>query len=113
VIGRDIKTDLALLKVTSRKPLPATRFGDSDHARVGDWVIAIGDPFGIGSTVTAGIVSSAHRTHAGRYDGFHQTDAPMQSAAIPAARCSTWTACHRHHDAEGVADRDHPVATRA
>ena len=78
VIGRDIKTDLALLKVTSRKPLPATRFGDSDHARVGDWVIAIGDPFGIGSTVTAGIVSARNRNiNAGPYDDFIQTDAPI------------------------------------
>ena len=56
LIGRDEKTDLALLKVNPKKPLPATHFGDSDKARVGDWVIAIGNPFGLGSTVTAGIV---------------------------------------------------------
>src|SRR5882757_3183363 len=78
VIGRDVKTDLALLKVVSRKPLPATRFGDSDKARIGDWVIAIGDPFGIGSTVTAGIVSARNRNiNAGPYDDFIQTDAPI------------------------------------
>ena len=78
VIGRDTKTDLALLKVTSKKPLPATHFGDSDHARIGDWVIAIGDPFGIGSTVTAGIVSARNRNiNAGPYDDFIQTDAPI------------------------------------
>ena len=78
VIGRDTKTDLALLKVTPRKPLPATHFGDSDHARIGDWVIAIGDPFGIGSTVTAGIVSARNRNiNAGPYDDFIQTDAPI------------------------------------
>jgi len=78
VVGRDTKTDLALLKVTPKKPLPATKFGDSDKARVGDWVIAIGDPFGIGSTVTAGIVSARNRNiNAGPYDDFIQTDAPI------------------------------------
>jgi len=78
VVGRDTKTDLALLKVTPKKPLPATKFGDSDHAQVGDWVIAIGDPFGIGSTVTAGIVSARNRNiNAGPYDDFIQTDAPI------------------------------------
>ncbi len=77
-MGRDVKTDLALLKVTPKKPLPATRFGDSDKARIGDWVIAIGDPFGIGSTVTAGIVSARNRNiNAGPYDDFIQTDAPI------------------------------------
>ncbi len=78
VVGRDVKTDLALLKVTPKKPLPATHFGDSDKARIGDWVIAIGDPFGIGSTVTAGIVSARNRNiNAGPYDDFIQTDAPI------------------------------------
>ena len=78
LIGRDAKTDLALLKVTPKKPLPATHFGDSDKARIGDWVIAIGDPFGIGSTVTAGIVSARNRDiNAGPYDDFIQTDAPI------------------------------------
>src|SRR5579885_2890526 len=78
VVGRDIKTDLALLKVNPKKPLPATHFGDSDKARIGDWVIAIGDPFGLGSTVTAGIVSARNRNiNAGPYDDFIQTDAPI------------------------------------
>jgi serine protease Do len=78
LVGRDVKTDLALLKVTPKKPLPATRFGDSDKARIGDWVIAIGDPFGLGSTVTAGIVSARNRNiNAGPYDEFIQTDAPI------------------------------------
>ena len=78
VVGRDIKTDLALLKVNPKKPLLATHFGDSDKARIGDWVIAIGDPFGIGSTVTAGIVSARNRDiNAGPYDDFIQTDAPI------------------------------------
>src|SRR3569833_1146784 len=78
LVGRDTKTDLALLKVTPKKPLPATHFGDSDKARIGDCVIAIGDPFGIGSTVTAGIVSARNRNiNAGPYDDFIQTDAPI------------------------------------
>jgi serine protease Do len=78
LIGRDEKTDLALLKVTTKKPLPAAKFGDSDKARVGDWVIAIGNPFGLGSTVTAGIVSARNRDiNAGPYDEFIQTDAPI------------------------------------
>jgi serine protease Do len=78
IVGRDEKTDLALLKVTPRKPLPFTKFGDSDTARIGDWVIAIGNPFGLGSTVTAGIVSARNRDiNAGPYDDFIQTDAPI------------------------------------
>jgi serine protease Do len=78
LVGRDVKTDLALLKVQPKKPLPATKFGDSDKARIGDWVIAIGDPFGIGSSVTAGIVSARNRDiNAGPYDDFIQTDAPI------------------------------------
>jgi serine protease Do len=78
LVGRDEKTDLALLKVTPKKPLPAARFGNSDTARIGDWVIAIGNPFGLGSTVTAGIVSARNRDiEAGPYDDFIQTDAPI------------------------------------
>ena len=78
VIGHDEKTDIALLRVKPRTPLPAAHFGDSDHARIGDWVIAIGNPFGLGSTVTAGIVSARNRDIAeGPYDDFIQTDAPI------------------------------------
>jgi len=78
IVGRDTKTDLALLKVTPKKPLPATHFGDSDKVRIGNWVMAIGDPFGLGSTVTAGIVSARNRDiNAGPYDDFIQTDAPI------------------------------------
>lgn len=77
LIGRDPTSDLALLKIDATG-LPFVRFGDSEHARVGDWVIAIGNPFGIGSTVTAGIVSALHRvTGAGAYDRFIQTDAAI------------------------------------
>ena len=78
LIGRDEKTDLALLKVSPKKPLPAAKFADSDTAHIGDWVIAIGNPFGLGSTVTAGIVSARNRDiEAGPYDDFIQTDAPI------------------------------------
>jgi serine protease Do len=78
VIGRDAKTDLALLKVNPKKPLVAVGFGDSDTSRVGDWVVAIGNPFGLGGTVTAGIVSARHRDiNSGPYDDFIQTDASI------------------------------------
>ena len=78
VVGRDAKTDLAVLKVEPKKPLPSLKFGDSDRARVGDWVVAIGNPFGLGGTVTAGIVSARHRDiNSGPYDDFIQTDASI------------------------------------
>jgi serine protease Do len=78
LIGRDPKTDLALLKVTSDKPLPTVPFGLSDTLEVGDWVLAIGNPFGLGHTVTAGIVSAKGRIiGAGPYDDFIQTDASI------------------------------------
>jgi serine protease Do len=78
IVGKDAKTDLALLRVKSSKPLPAVQFGDSDHLRVGDWVLAIGNPFGLGGTVTAGIVSARSRDiNAGPYDDFIQTDASI------------------------------------
>ncbi len=78
IIGRDTKTDLALLKVESKQKLPAVRWGDSDKTRVGDWVLAIGNPFGLGGSVTAGIVSARGRNiRAGPYDDFIQTDASI------------------------------------
>lgn len=78
VVGRDEKTDLALLKVTTKHPLVAAKFGDSAPLRVGDWVIAIGNPFGLGGTVTTGIVSAQQRDiNAGPYDDFIQTDASI------------------------------------
>ncbi len=78
VVGRDTKTDVALLKVKAKAPLPYTRFGDSDKARVGEWVMAIGNPFGLGGSVTAGIISARNRDiNAGPYDDFIQTDAPI------------------------------------
>jgi serine protease Do len=78
LIGKDDRTDIAVLKVETDKPLPAVPFGDSDKARVGDWVLAIGNPFGLGGTVTAGIVSARGRDiHQGPYDNFIQTDAAI------------------------------------
>jgi serine protease Do len=78
LVGRDEKTDLALLKVESDRPLEAVRWGDSDAVQVGDWVLAVGNPFGLGGTVTAGIVSARGRDiQAGPYDDFLQLDAPI------------------------------------
>lgn len=78
IIGKDSKVDLAVLKVKSDKPLPAVKFGDSDKLRPGDWVIAIGNPFGLGGSVTAGIVSARGRDiGSGSYDDYIQTDAAI------------------------------------
>ena len=78
VLGRDETGDIALLQVKPDKPLPAVQFGDSDAERVGDWVLAIGNPFGLGGTVTAGIVSARGRDiRQGPYDDFIQTDAAI------------------------------------
>jgi len=78
VVGRDPKTDLAVLKVDGKGELPVARLGDSDGLDVGDWVVAIGNPFGLSNTVTAGIVSAKGRAiGAGPYDDFIQTDAPI------------------------------------
>ena len=78
VVGRDAKSDLAVLKVTPTTKLSAVSFGNSDKSRVGDWVIAIGNPFGLGGTVTAGIVSARGRDiNSGPYDDFIQTDASI------------------------------------
>ena len=78
VVGIDEKTDLALLKVETRKKLQAAKFGESHNMRVGDWVLAIGNPFGLGGTVTAGIISARQRNiNAGPYDDFIQTDASI------------------------------------
>ena len=78
LIGWDDKTDLAVLKVESDDPLPFASWGDSDGMRVGDWVLAIGNPFGLGGTVTTGIISARARDiNAGPYDDFIQTDASI------------------------------------
>jgi serine protease Do len=78
VIGHDAKTDLALVKIDAGHPLPYVSFGDSDNEHEGDWVIAVGNPFGLGGTVTAGIVSGHGRDiNSGPYDDFLQIDAPI------------------------------------
>ena len=80
LVGVDPQTDLALLKVESDEDLPWLRFGDSDEARVGDWVLAIGNPFGLGGTATAGIISARGRDiQSGPYDDYLQIDAPINS----------------------------------
>jgi serine protease Do len=78
IVGRDPTSDLALLKIDGQN-LPYVNWGDSTRARVGDWVLAIGNPYGLGSTVTAGIISALHRsiTQVGAYDRYIQTDAAI------------------------------------
>ena len=77
LVGTDLKTDIALLKVESDKPLPFVSFGNSDLMRVGDWVMAMGNPLGQGFSVSAGIVSARGRELSGTYDDFIQTDAAI------------------------------------
>lgn len=78
LVGHDDKTDIAVLKVEAGSDLPFVEFGDSDTAAVGDWVMAIGNPFGLGGSVTLGIVSARNRNiNAGPYDDFIQTDASI------------------------------------
>ncbi len=78
IVGRDPKTDIALIKVEPEKPLVALPLGDSEVVRPGDWVVAIGNPYGLAHTVTAGIVSAKHRIIGqGSYDDFIQTDAAI------------------------------------
>jgi serine protease Do len=78
LVGRDNKSDLALLRVHSDKPIKAVKFGDSDKLRLGEWVIAIGNPFSLGGSVTAGIVSARNRDiNSGPYDNYIQTDAAI------------------------------------
>ena len=78
VLGRDSKTDLAVLKVTPKKPLPEVAFGSSAKMRVGDWVMAIGNPFGLGGSLTVGVISAKQRDiNSGPYDDFLQTDAAI------------------------------------
>jgi serine protease Do len=80
IVGRDQESDIAVLKVDARKTLPFVRFGQSAKARAGDWIIAIGNPFGLGGTVTSGIISSVNRnTGSGAYDHYIQTDASINS----------------------------------
>jgi serine protease Do len=89
IVGRDETSDLALLKIDGRN-LPFVQWGDSTKARVGDWVIAIGDPYGVGSTVTAGIISALHRGITGP-EPTTATSRPTRPStwATAAVRCST------------------------
>jgi serine protease Do len=78
VVGRDAKVDIAVLRVKPEKPLKAVKFGDSGKIRVGDWVMAVGNPFGLGGTVTVGILSARNRNiNSGPYDDYLQTDASI------------------------------------
>ena len=78
LVGKDVKSDLAVLRVHTDKPLKAVKFGNSDKLRLGEWVIAIGNPFSLGGTVTAGIVSARNRDiNSGPYDNYIQTDAAI------------------------------------
>jgi len=78
VVGRDTETDLAVIKIDAPHPLPVLSFGDSDAIQVGEWVLAIGNPYGLDNTVTAGIISAKHRIiGAGPFDNFLQTDASI------------------------------------
>jgi serine protease Do len=78
IVGRDPRTDIALLKINADKSLPYVSFGDSNAAQVGDWVIAVGNPFGLGGSVTTGIISARGRDiHTGQFDDFLQIDAPI------------------------------------
>ncbi|QUT05990.1 Do family serine endopeptidase [Sphingobium phenoxybenzoativorans] len=77
LIGRDTASDLAVLKIDAKKALPFVKFGDSTKSRVGDWVVAIGNPYALSGTVTAGIISAVHRNTGGGSDRFIQTDASI------------------------------------
>ncbi len=78
IVGRDPRTDIAVLRVKADKPLPYVSFGDSSAAQVGDWVVAVGNPFGLGGSVTSGIISARGRDiHTGQFDDFLQIDAPI------------------------------------
>jgi len=78
IVGRDKRTDIAVLKIKADKPLPYVSFGDSNAAQIGDWVIAVGNPFGLGGSVTTGIISARGRDiNAGQFDDFLQIDAPI------------------------------------
>ena len=78
IVGKDAKIDIAVLRVKPEKPLKAVKFGNSDRVRVGDWVMAVGNPFGLGGTVTVGILSARNRNiNSGPYDDYLQTDASI------------------------------------
>jgi serine protease Do len=96
IVGRDPKTDLALIRIEPDGPFTPLPLGDSDKLEVGDWVVAIGNPFGLGNTVTAGIVSAKFRQiGTGSYDNFIQTDASINpgnsGAFFPSSKREKWS----------------------
>src|SRR5207244_3214763 len=104
VLGRDQKTDIAIVKINAPQDLPVVTLGDSDRLEVGEWVLAIGDPFGLDHTVTSGIVSAKGRQiGAGPYDNFIQTDASInpgnsggpRNTRVYAAAMSSWNSTAR------------------
>ena len=83
LVGKDPKVDIAVLKVNPKKRLKALKWGDSTKSKVGDWILAIGNPFGLGGTVTAGIISAKSRDiRMGQYDSFIQTDASINKGEL-------------------------------
>ena len=101
LVGRDPKTDLAVLRVKPEKPLPVVAFGDSDVLRIGEWVMAIGNPFGLGGSVSLGIVSARNRDiNAGPYDDFIQTDAAINkgNSGGPLFNLEGRSGWHQHGD---------------
>jgi serine protease Do len=103
IVGTDSETDLALLKVDIDKELPVLKFGDSDAAEVGEWVIAIGNPFGHSGTVTAGILSAKGRDlHSGPFDSFLQTDASITTIAMECGFTATSHFIQKFHNSTGI-----------
>ena len=106
VVGKDEKVDVAVLRVKPDKPLKAVKFGDSEKMRVGDWVVAVGNPFGLGGTVTAGIISARHRNiNSGPYDNYFQTDAAINKGNSGGPLFNMDGRSHRYQYGDPVAIR--------
>src|SRR3546814_11863611 len=91
IVGSDPATDLALLKIDADEPLPFLELGNSDQAEVGDWVLAVGNPFGLGGSVTAGIISARGRNiQAGPYDDFRSEERRVGKECVSPCR-SRWS----------------------
>ena len=120
IVGRDSTSDLALLKIEGNN-LPYVNWGDSTKSRVGDWILAIGNPYGLGGTVTAGIISALHRgiTGVGPYDRYIQTDASINMGNCGRPDVRSQRQCHRRQFGADQPDRRlgrdrplHPCRTR-
>ncbi len=106
LLGADAKSDLAVLKIQAPKQLATVAWGDSDKLKLGDQILAIGNPFGIGTTVTAGIVSARGRDlHSGPYDDFIQIDAPIQPRQFRRSAGRSRRQCRRHQYRHLFAER--------